>query len=86
MKTDSYLLKVLIAFDQFANTLLGGEVGVTLSSRAYLNSSTSKPWNYFRKGVDFLFSWDMPNHCEKSFNWERKEKIAWLRETDKVVK
>ena len=86
MKTDSYLIKVLIGFDQFANVLLGGEVGVTLSTRAYLKSFNSKPWNYFRKFVDFLFSWDMQSHCEKSYYWERGMKVRWLQETQKHVK
>lgn len=62
--------QVLIALDQFVNTLCNGWADETLSSRCWrweLNGKRSWP----RKLVDRLFFWDK-NHCRESYESELK--------------
>lgn len=62
--------QVLIALDQFVNTLCNGWADETLSSRCWrweLNGKRSWP----RKLVDALFFWDK-NHCRESYESELK--------------
>lgn len=64
-----YGKSVLIAIDQFINTLLCGWPDETLSSRAWrweLDGIRSWP----RKTIDALFFFD-PNHCRESYESER---------------
>lgn len=62
--------QVLIALDQFVNTLCNGWADETLSSRCWrweLNGKRSWP----RKLVDAFFFWDK-NHCRESYESELK--------------
>ena len=58
--------QILIAFDQLANTVIGGWADETLSSRA---------WREERRRlvvfIDCLFFWE-ENHCEASYISERE--------------
>ena len=66
-----YFKNVLIAVDQLANTLLGGNADETLSSRLWRNQ---RYW-YCRvaiKLLDCVFSWvsDTKTHCKDSYEAE----------------
>lgn len=62
--------KVLIAFDQLINTLLGGWPDETLSSRCYRwERDGVRVWP--RKLVDGLFFWQR-EHCKSSYESERE--------------
>jgi hypothetical protein len=62
--------QILIAFDQFVNTLLGGLADETLSARAWRNRDKHSLY----KLIDILFWFDKENgkgHCELSFDSEQ---------------
>ena len=61
--------QVLIAFDQVANTLLGGFADETLSSRAY-RLRHRMPYKFYHWFIDLLFFFD-PDHCRMSYESER---------------
>ena len=67
MKT--YAVRVLIGFDQFVNTLLGGHPNETISARAWRRGSIeSHPkWDGFRRVIDAVASPFELNHCEDSY-------------------
>ena len=68
----TYFKKILIAFDQFINTIFNGDPDETISSRAYrwhLNGIRS--WPYIL--IDAIFFWDK-NHCFESYEAERLRK------------
>lgn len=66
-----YLLNNATAFDQLANTLLGGSPDETLSARAYRNEQQGKLLGrFFRPVIDLLF-WFDENHCYKSYLSEK---------------
>jgi len=56
-----YCKNLLIALDQGANALLGGDPDETVSSRFGKRSKS----NLFRQAIDKLFFWQ-PNHTAKS--------------------
>lgn len=56
-KIKQYFFNILISFDQFVNTLAGGDPDETISSRLGKNFKNSE----LRKFVDFLFK---KGHCE----------------------
>ena len=58
-KIGKYLFNILISFDQFVNTLAGGDPDETISGRL----GRLFPNSEFRKFVDFLFGKD---HCTKA--------------------
>ena len=72
MKQYSY--QILIAVDQFLNTLLGGYPDETLSSRIYrhacLKNSPNRRWVIAYKAVNGLFFWQ-DDHCLLSYRRER---------------
>ena len=58
-KIKKYLFNLLISFDQFVNTVAGGDPDETISGRLGRRFPNSE----FRRFVDFLFGSD---HCEKA--------------------
>jgi hypothetical protein len=68
-----YLKNILISFDQFINTLAGGDPDETISAR--LGRNWKGTWMY--RFVDFLFSWQKregsTSHCENAHWWEQDE-------------
>lgn len=60
----TYFRHVLIAADRLVNTIFGGRVGETLSSRAYREQWKIRPL------IDTVFFWEV-NHCEESYKWDR---------------
>lgn len=70
----AYLIRILIAIDQLATTLVGGFPDETLSSYAYRLDVQGKPGGkIFRPLIDWLFSWQgLPQgHCHASYDEER---------------
>lgn len=67
-------LQILIAADQFLNTLVGGMADETLSARAFRLEGTSPRWARFRKVLDRVFFWSK-YHCYESYlsEFERKQ-------------
>lgn len=63
-------LQILIALDQFVNTLLCGYADETLSSRSYrLYTSGKLKWPM--KVINVIFFWQ-DNHCKESYESEMK--------------
>jgi hypothetical protein len=68
-----YLLHILIALDQLGTTLLGGFPDETMSSYAYRMDQQGKPYGkIFRPFIDWLFSWDINEHCKAAYLEERE--------------
>lgn len=67
-----YLKQILIAVDQFANTLLSGYADETLSSRAHrMREKGHRYWGWTAGAIDLLFFFD-PDHCRVSYESERE--------------
>ena len=68
-----YARFVLIAADQFLNTLLGGFADETLSSRihrgAVLSAQPKRRWRIARIAVNSLFFWQA-DHCAGAYQME----------------
>ena len=58
----TYFWNILIAIDQLANTILGGDPDETISSRAGKRVNTQK-WAYYLCRVLHILD---PDHCNKS--------------------
>lgn len=68
----NYFLGVLIGFDQWVNSILGGYVDETISSRAH-RCNDEKLWAVAEKVIDTLFFFDKQGnikHCELSYYGE----------------
>lgn len=65
-----YIRNILISIDQFANTVLGGDPDMTISSR--LGRNYKGTW--MAKFVDWLFLWQKrdgsKSHVENANYWE----------------
>lgn len=61
--------QVLIAIDQFINTLFLGYADESISARAY--RLRDKGWSWQHKWIDRLFFWQQ-NHCKESYISELK--------------
>lgn len=57
--------QIMIAFDQFCNTLVGGWADETFSARCW-RLNHRRGWGYARRMVDRVFFWD-PEHCFMSY-------------------
>jgi len=66
-----YLHNLIIAIDQLANTILGGDPDMTISGRLGRNYKDS----WMRKTVDWMFSWQKRpgGHCSNAEWWEQDE-------------
>lgn len=77
-----YLKNILIAVDQLANTLIGGQPDETISAKAYRMrvEHNSIPWKNMEKLINFLFFDE--KHCEKSaFSEKSRRQIAsWYKD------
>jgi hypothetical protein len=66
--------QILIAFDQFLNTLLGGFADETLSARAWRTEQDGKIFGrFFRPLIDTILFFD-PQHCYTSYLSEKERK------------
>lgn len=77
-----YIKNVLIALDQLANTLIGGQPDETISAKAYRMrvEKDSFGWKSTEKLINFLFFDE--KHCEKSaFSEKSRRQIAsWYKD------
>jgi len=66
-----YLMRVLIAFDQFFNVLVfNGRPDHTISGRVGYFAIKGEKWAlYWEKIINTLFFWQA-DHCRKSIEWD----------------
>lgn len=62
-------LQVLVAIDQFVNTLLCGYADETLSARAYRHAEIKKDRRWPMRVIDTLFFWQ-DGHCKQAYESE----------------
>lgn len=62
-------LQVLIALDQFVNTLLWGYADETLSARAYRHAEIKKDRRWPMVIINALFFWQ-EEHCKRAYESE----------------
>ena len=77
MKIKTYLLNILISFDQLVNVLFLGQPDETISSRAWRCKDVSSFWKVMRKFIDLLFFFQ-PQHCFKAYLAEINRKQIQL--------
>lgn len=68
----SYILRLLIAIDQFFNVLLlNGDEDHTISGRVGYRAKKTKKWYWLalEKIINTLF-WFDKNHCRSSIEWD----------------
>lgn len=68
-------IQVLIAIDQFANTLLGGWADETLSARAWRCRNKDWAWRIMHRVIDTLFFFQ-PQHCYSAYVSEQQRTQA----------
>jgi hypothetical protein len=77
--------KVILNLDRLLNILLRGELGVCLSTRAFIQARTAKPeyrrtrWVKIERFINTLF-FTQENHCRSSYLWEYAKKKRWVSE------
>lgn len=79
-----YLKNILISFDQFINTLAGGDPDETISSRLGRNYKGT----ILERFVDWLFKWQghEQGHCENAQELdEGKDAIIAINKNDKTL-
>ncbi len=65
-----YGYNVLVALDQFINTIFAGYPDETLSARSWRKAQAGQWfWRAMRWGVDMIFFWE-PGHCKAAFENE----------------
>lgn len=68
----NYVLRVLIAIDQFFNVALcNGQPDETMSSVAWRMEQGGHFWGFMRPVIDFIFSPWGTEHCRRAFEAER---------------
>ena len=77
MKIKTYLLNILISFDQLVNVLFLGQPDETISSRAWRCKDANSFWKAMRKFIDLLFFFQ-PQHCFKAYLAEINRKQIQL--------
>lgn len=80
-KIKLYFKNIIIAIDQLANSLLGGNPDRCISSRLWENYRDSR----MRKIVDWLFKWQRDNHCEHSSQFDDKEEAVLASINNKIM-
>ena len=64
----TYLINLLIAVDQLANSILVGYPDETLSSRAHRMQVQGKWFGWTARAIDAMFH---PGHCKEAYDAER---------------
>ena len=77
MKIKTYLLNILISFDQLVNVLFLGQPDETISSRAWRCKDANSFWKVMRKFIDLLFFFQQ-QHCFKAYLTEINRKQIQL--------
>lgn len=66
----AYFVRILVAIDQFGNTLLDGNPDETISSRVGRNAIAGKKWALIAEKVINALFWFQPNHCRTHIEWD----------------
>lgn len=61
-------MQIAIAFDQLANTVLGGYADETMSARCW-RLRRFQPYRFLQPVIDMLFFWQV-DHCRRSHEAE----------------
>ena len=69
----NYILNVLIAFDQFINTVFLGQPDETISSRAWRCKDANSFWGVMHSLINKLFFFQK-DHCHKAYLAELERK------------
>jgi len=71
-----YVWNILIALDQFANALIGGDPDHTISGRMGRRLHDGLPCPGC-KALCWLLGKLDPDHCNKSIEWDEGNKAVW---------
>lgn len=69
----SYFRRLLVSFDQLANTVSGGDPDETISSRAAKARDKGRWWGCILCRV---IDWFDPSHCDNNIETDEGEKSA----------
>ena len=70
-----YIFSILVALDQLANAICGGNPDMTISARIGQFAPTSRYWRTLERLVDWAFyPWQGPGHCYYAYLAERGRK------------
>ena len=83
MKIKTYLLNILISFDQIVNVLFLGQPDETISSRAWRCKDANSFWNVMHSLINKLFFFQQ-QHCFKAYLAELNRKQIQLEILKKV--
>ena len=73
MKIKTYLLNILISFDQFVNVLFLGQPDETISSRAWRCKDANSFWKVIHSLINKLCFFQK-DHCQKEYLTELERK------------
>lgn len=65
-----YLVRLGIGFDQFVNTICGGDPDETISARAWRQRDKKKVWMFMQLFIDHLF-FLQKDHCYHAYLEEK---------------
>ncbi len=72
-----YLLRVMIAIDQFFNVAVcNGNPDETMSSVAWRMECDGHFWGFMRPVIDTLFRYWGPDHCQHAYESELSQRVA----------
>jgi hypothetical protein len=63
MANTRYIQNLLLGLDEFANTIIGGAPGDTISGRAGRAARDNRVWGKF---LCSILNWLQKNHCEEA--------------------
>jgi hypothetical protein len=67
----NYILRILIALDQFLNVVIcNGEPDETMSSACYRMERDGRFWGFMRPVIDTVFRPWMTDHCRRAYEAE----------------
>lgn len=72
----SYIMRILVAFDQLGNALAGGNPDCTISGRTgyFLTHDKNAYWVFLAFVIDLTFQpFDGKNHCLQAYESEKDE-------------
>ena len=83
MKIKTYILNILISFDQLVNVLFLGQPDETISSRAWCCKDANSFWKVMHSLINKLFFFQK-EHCFKAYLAELNRKQIQLEILKKV--
>ena len=76
----SYVVRVLIAADLFANVLIRGRFGETISARAWTAKRDGRTWGRIAVAV---LDWLQPGHCENAADEDIARALGAVRDLER---